>query len=370
MTVTTVAILALTAVVAGANGANDSAKGVATLAGCGMVRYRTALAWGIASTLVGALASLTLASRISTLFTKGIVSAPPTTKFSLAVLAGTFGWVAFATAFRLPVSTTHAIVGSLVGTGLVLARGAIAWSSLIGKVVLPLLLSIVAAYAISAMLGRLARRTPRCVCVDVVTTASPAPEVNATSTAGAAALAYSAGGAAPLPTVQVLAGDSCPVHAPGRLRLRIEDAHWLTSGAIGFARGLNDTPKIWAIGAATLVPATVTRNQLLLVVALAMALGGAIAGMRIARQLGDNVIAMGDREGFTANLTAAGLVGVGANLGLPMSTTHVATGAIAGIAGSDTARLNRRVLANFGITWTVTPVVAGSVAAMVALLTR
>ncbi len=74
---------------------------------------------------------------------------------------------------------------------------------------------------------------------------------------------------------------------------------------------------------------------------------------------------MNHQEGFQANLTTAMLVGLGANLGLPMSTTHVATGAIAGLAHGDVARLNRRTLRDFSLAWTVTPFSAGLVSAIV-----
>ncbi len=77
------------------------------------------------------------------------------------------------------------------------------------------------------------------------------------------------------------------------------------------------------------------------------------------------IVKMNHQEGFQANLTTAMLVGLGANLGLPMSTTHVATGAIAGLAHGDVARLNRRTLRDFSLAWTVTPFSAGLVSAIV-----
>jgi inorganic phosphate transporter, PiT family len=93
-----------------------------------------------------------------------------------------------------------------------------------------------------------------------------------------------------------------------------------------------------------------------------------VGGLRIARRLGEGVVRMSHVEGFKANLSTSLLVGVGANLGLPMSTTHVSTGAIAGSAGRDVGRLNRRTLRDFAIAWTLTPFVAGLVAAGVYLL--
>jgi len=79
-------------------------------------------------------------------------------------------------------------------------------------------------------------------------------------------------------------------------------------------------------------------------------------------------VRMDHREGLLANLTTALLVGVGANFGLPMSTTQVSTGAIAGIAGGDTARLNRRTVRDFALAWTVTPLVAALIAGMTYLI--
>jgi len=116
----TVAIFGLLVFLAAMNGANDVSKGIATLAGAGVTRYRTAIAWGTVTTLGGCLLSLTVAAKLTALFSKGIVSHPPTNAFTLAVLVGAGAWVAIATLTRLPVSTTQAIIGALVGAGLLL----------------------------------------------------------------------------------------------------------------------------------------------------------------------------------------------------------------------------------------------------------
>jgi len=60
--------------------------------------------------------------------------------FTLAVICGTVGWVTIATVTWLPVSTTHAIIESLLGAGLWFAPTAIAWSSLAPRLAVPLLL--------------------------------------------------------------------------------------------------------------------------------------------------------------------------------------------------------------------------------------
>lgn len=332
---------------AAANGANDVSKGVATLAGSGVTRYRTAIVWGAFTTLGGALVSGVFAERIMKLFTSGIVSATPTPAFTLAVICGTVGWVAIATLTRLPVSTTHAIIGSLLGAGFLFAPNAIAWSSLAPRLAVPLLMSIAVSYSLSAGFNRIFARQSAdavdCVCVG-------AEQLDA--------------GVLQVAQINVMTGTTqeC-VSAGGYLKLNTEALHWLSSGAVGFARGLNDTPKLVAIG--ILVLGThLNTNLLVLTVAGAMFAGSLFAGRRVARVLAEEILRMDHREGLLANLATALLVGVGANFGLPMSTTHVSTGAIAGIAGGNTKRLDRRTMRDLALAWTVTPLVAGLIAGL------
>jgi PiT family inorganic phosphate transporter len=147
-------------------------------------------------------------------------------------------------------------------------------------------------------------------------------------------------------------------------------AHWLSAGAVGAARGLNDTPKLVAVGAVALVPAGMTITGVTYLVAAAMCVGSVAVGIPVARRLGEGVVTLRDAEGLRANLTTAALVAVGGSAGLPMSTTHVSTGAIAGTSGAQLSRLNTRTLREFALAWTVTPLVAALVAAGVYLLVR
>jgi hypothetical protein len=183
------ALLALTLLLAAANGSNDDPKGVATLGGSGVTGYRHALAWGVIATLAGSVVSVHVAAGLTKLFSTGIVTARPTPAFALSVLVDATAWVALATITRLPVSTTHALIGSLVGAGLVLGPATIAWASLATHVVVPLVLSVVAAYAASGALGLLPGRVPECFCVEV---AHPVPGTvsggAATATAGPVAV--------------------------------------------------------------------------------------------------------------------------------------------------------------------------------------
>lgn len=347
-----ICVFLLVAGLAAANGANDVSKGVATLVGSGVTRYRTAIAWGAVTTLAGSLLSGLFAEKMFKLFTSGIVTVEPSSGFTLAVAAGAAGWVAIATATKLPVSTTHGIIGALLGAGIASAPGSVAWASLPSKLAFPLLASIGVSYLLSATLNKVFPATATdadCVCVDL-----------ATLDAGPVQIGQ--------PVVTVGNAEEC-TQAGKTTWLSARGVHWFSSGAVGFARGLNDTPKLAAIGAGILASRS---NGWWLIAAIsgAMFLGSLIAGGRVAKVLAENVVKMNDREGLLANLATSVLVGAGANLGLPMSTTHVSTGAITGIAGANGGRLNKRTLVELGLAWTVTPFVAGIIASLTYLAVR
>jgi PiT family inorganic phosphate transporter len=338
----TAAIVVLAALLAAVNGANDVPNGVATLVGAGVTRYRTAIAWGTLATFAGSVVSITVAERLTTLFGGGIVDLEPTRIFALAVLAGVTSWVALATALRLPVSTTHAIVGALVGAGLVAKPTAVRWGSIATTVAVPLLASVAVAFTISALVNAGSRRRIDCVCIE------PAP-----------ALGFL--GAVP---VRVTTGTTteCRVHRRGPNVPR--GLHWVSSGTASFARGLNDTPKIVAIAAFALIPAGWSTTSLAFLIATAMATGSVVAGKRVAHRLAEDIVPMDHSQGMRANVTLALLVGFGANQGLPMSTTHVTTGTITGTSGGRLHRLNGSTLRDFALAWLVTLPCAALVAAV------
>lgn len=104
--------------------------------------------------------------------------------------------------------------------------------------------------------------------------------------------------------------------------------HFLSAGAVSFARGLNDTPKIVALA--------VTAGMLglkwnIALVAVAIALGGVVSAGRVAQTLSHRITGMNHGQGFTVNLVTAFLVMMASGWGLPVSTTHVSCGALFGI---------------------------------------
>lgn len=340
-------VLLLVLGLAAANGANDVPKGIATLAGAGVAKLKTALVWGTITTALGCLVSLQFASKMTALFSKGIVSARPTPAFAVAVLTGTLAWVALATWRRLPVSTTQALVGALLGAGALFASSAVQWNVLIVKVIRPLLLSVVVAYLISAILSSVARFLYGKV---FARKAVKIPEHRRARVGSGGELTEADDG--PEPEAAAISKRLGPIGV----------AHWITSGATSFARGMNDAPKIVAIGSFALF-AGLTPTTLLFAVTAAMAIGGLVAGHRVAGRMANDVIKMTHVEGFTANLTTAALVGLGAFQGLPMSTTQVSIGAISGTAGADLSRIKKKTLRSFAVAWLVTPPFAAAVAA-------
>ena len=151
--------------------------------------------------------------------------------------------------------------------------------------------------------------------------------------------------------------------------------HWLSSAATSFARGLNDVPKIAAflMLTITLVPGLPDWfNSLglglaspILFVALAMGLGSFWGGFRVLRVLAHRVVSLDASRGLAANVGTSVVVLMATPLGLPVSTTHVSTGALMGVRLADKAKPNqvdalRLVL--FG--WVVTLPVAAAVSAI------
>ena len=108
------------------NGANDNFKGVATLFGSGVTNYRRALAWATVTTFAGSLLALVLAEKLVKSFQGLDLVGEEVAVQPAFVLAASFGaalTVMLATLTGLPVSTTHALLGGLVGAGLVAANG-------------------------------------------------------------------------------------------------------------------------------------------------------------------------------------------------------------------------------------------------------
>ncbi|VAV89545.1 Probable low-affinity inorganic phosphate transporter [hydrothermal vent metagenome] len=317
--------------IAWANGSNDVSKGIATLVGAGMTNYRTAILWGTFFTFAGAMTGAFFAHAMTETFGGKLLTAAasPDMVSALAIIGGAAAWVLLATRTGLPVSTTHAIVGSLLGVALVaFGSEGVAWNKLIWKVALPLSLSPLVALAATMLLRRLwtlwkasGKAADDCICVTVE------PQV-----------AFVQGGATAAPALAISTCDTQSTEAvPANALITVDKLHWLSAGLTSFARGMNDAPKLAGlmIAAALLSDTAQTANlTAFLVVAGAMTVGGLMAGLRVTRMLAEKVTVMNHHEGFTANIVTSMLVSAGAIFGLPMSTTHVSASALIGVGVS------------------------------------
>jgi PiT family inorganic phosphate transporter len=370
MTLTLALIAFAVLFLAYSNGANDNFKGVATLFGSGTCTYRTALVWATITTLAGSLLALALArGLVDTFKGKGLVPdamiAQPA--FVLAVALGAALTVLLATLTGLPVSTTHALTGGLVGAGMLAAAGDVKFSALGTSFVLPLLFSPIAAMVLTVVIYPLFRWVRRrsgvnsvsCLCVGA------AYEEVAAQPDGTLMLVKT--GVA----VEVGTASECVQRYQGRVvgleagRL-LDGLHYLSGGAVGFARGLNDTPKIVAL---LLAGEAVNPNLGLVLVAVVMAVGGVLNARRVAETMSKKITRMSPGQGFSANLVTSVLVAGASRLGLPVSTTHVSVGSLFGIGlVSGTARA--RMILTILVAWVTTLPIGAALAAGTYLLAR
>jgi len=347
------------------NGANDNFKGVATLLGSGTTSYRVALGWATITTAMGSVAAFFVARALLAAFSgKGLV--PPDVvadpAFPAAVGFAAGATVLLATRLGFPISTTHALIGGLVGAGLLAAPGGLDSSRLLSGFVAPLLTSPVLAVVLAAALypalrylrRRLGVTRQTCVCVgeEVVGVVPGAP-----GAARALELVR-------LPTVAV--GEArCEVRYDGEVvgvdAARLLDlAHFASSGAVSFARGLNDTPKIAAL---LLVGGAVHPGLAIAAVGALIAVGGVAGARRVAETMSHRVTAMNAGQGFTANVVTALLVIGASRLGVPVSTTHVSVGSLFGI-GAVTGQGRWRTITSILLAWAVTLPLAGALGAL------
>src|SRR3989454_10623180 len=226
-----------------ANGANDNFKGVATLWGAGRTTYKRALAWATAFTFLGSLVAIWAGGGLAAKFSgaklvgKEIYTQMP---FLAAVALAAAGTVLLASRLGLPISTTHALTGALVGAGVTAAGFAhVKFAALASGVVLPLLfspiVSLALTMAICPLIAKLATGRD-CVCVDQ----PQSVVIAAPSTSATAVLIVP-------PAVRWAPATQCRTGVEA-VRFSITDCvHWLSGAGISFARGLNDTPKITAV---------------------------------------------------------------------------------------------------------------------------
>ncbi len=303
--------------VAYTNGANANFKGVASLYGSGTTTLRTAAIWGTVTTFAGSVAAVFLATGLLAAFGgKGIVpdALAITPDFLCAVAVGAALTSFLATRFGFPVSTTHALVGALAGAGLA-GSGEVHFSALGTAFFYPLLVSPLTAAVLGALVYIVLRRVRL---------------------------------------------------APDHRTPMLDALHFLSAGAASFARGLNDTPKI---AAPMLVVPGLEVHGAFLIVAATIALGGCLDIKNVAETLGKKVTGMSAGQGFAACLVTSVLVATASMHAVPVSTTHVSVGSLAGM-GAAAGRAKWRKGGEIFLAWVSTAPCGAALAALAYVVIR
>jgi len=339
------------------NGANDNFKAVASLFGSRTCNYRTAVSWATITTFAGSIMSIFLAQTLLKKFSgKGIVPDHfvGSEYFLLAVAIGAGLTVIIATLTGFPISTTHALIGAIMGCGFVAVGLRLNFSALGKGFLLPLLLGPVLAMAMAGLLYvffhgtriALGLKKEWCVCIGEGERVIAMPQPNSLLAVRAVSLPSQ---------LTVDAVENCRERYGGNFlgftsQQVVDAAHFLSAGTVSFARGLNDTPKIVAL---LLLWKALDIRWGFVAVALTMAVGGLLSARKVAETMSKKITTMNHGQGFTANLTTAILVVLASLFGLPVSTTHVSVGSLFGI-GVTTGKANLRTVNAIVLSWLVT----------------
>jgi PiT family inorganic phosphate transporter len=305
------------------NGFHDTANAIATSVATRALQPRVAIAMATVFNFVGAFAGTAVAKTIGA----GLVEeATTSTTVIAAALVGAIVWNLITWWLGLPSSSSHALIGGLLGSTLVAAgTGAFKVQGIIDKVLFPMisspLIGFVVALVLVVSLFWLFRKAPR----------------------------------RPMTTVF--------------RRLQI-----LSAGFMAFSHGSNDAQKTMGIITLALFSAGAIATVdvpvwVIIVAASALSLGTAVGGWRIMHTMGHRVVKLEPVHGFAAETTAATVLFTTAHFGMPVSTTHVISAAIMGVGTAHGVRgvrwgVARRIL----LAWVITLPAAGFVAAVTWLL--
>lgn len=296
------------------NGANDNFKGVATLFGAGITNYKKAINWATVTTFSGSITAIFLAEELVKNFSgKGLVPNEliQTPNFAIAIALGAAFTVFIATKIGMPISTTHSLVGALFGAGVMAVGSQFNFEKLGNTFLMPLIVSPLMA----ALLSLIAYLIFKSIRKNIPSLNTKAPQIFGFQTSKI-----------------------------------LNSLHFLSSGIVSFARGLNDTPKI--VGLLIIINA-IDIKWSMITVAIIMAIGGLLNAKKVGETMSKKITKMNSGQGFTANMVTGLLVTTASIHGLPVSTTHVSVGSLFGI-GTVTKKANFKVIGKIILSWVLT----------------
>jgi inorganic phosphate transporter, PiT family len=305
------------------NGFHDAANAIATSVSTRALTPRVALLLAAAMNFLGAFLGQKVASTVG----RGIIDAPSPDEGGLivvlAALVGAITWNLITWYFGLPSSSSHALIGGLVGAALASATQ-VKWSGVFDRVVIPMIVSPLVGFTAAAVL--------MIAILWLFRSGRPGPlnrgfRLAQTVSASAMALGHGLQDAQKTMGVIFLA--------------------LLTAGYVGE----DDRIPLWVIASA----------------AAAISLGTYAGGWRIMRTLGRRIIHLDPPRGFAAEATASGvLYTMAIGFGAPISTTHTITSAVMGVGATKRLSAVRwGVAGNIVGAWVLTIPMAGLAAAVV-----
>jgi inorganic phosphate transporter, PiT family len=271
------------------NGFHDAANAIATSVSTRALTPRVALLLAAVMNFAGAFLGQKVASTVSDVIT------PPSGNHGLVVvmagLCGAIGWNLTTWYFGLPSSSSHALIGGLVGAAIA-SGSTVAWSAIKDKVLIPMVLSPLAglagAFLLMLLILWIFRRSN-----------------------------------------------------PGRVNRGFRAAQTLSAAGMALGHGLQDAQK--TMGVIFLALVTTDRVQkddglpwwVVVLAAGAISLGTWTGGWRIMRTLGRRIIHLDPARGFAAETTAATILYISAYVyAAPISTTHTITSAVMGVGAT------------------------------------
>ncbi len=345
------------------NGANDNFKGVATLFGSGTTNYKKAISWATLTTFFGSVVAIVLAQELVKNFSgKGLVPneliLDP--NFAISIALGAAITVYLATRIGMPISTTHSLVGALFGAGVMAVGYDFNFMKLGKTFLMPLVVSpLMAAVAslIAYLLFRYIRKILRINKDDGISIQKVENQMALTSGNQMQMESHSK-------LTAFIKNDVNTTYSGKILGISfqkiLDSLHYLSSGVVSFARGLNDTPKIVGL---LLVINTMDIKWSMIAVAVVMAIGGLMNAKKVGITMSKKITPMNSGQGFTANMITGLLVTTASIHGLPVSTTHVSVGSIFGI-GTVTKKSDVKMVSKIILSWVLTLPIAALVSAL------
>jgi inorganic phosphate transporter, PiT family len=302
------------------NGFHDTGNAMATSIATGALPPKIAVAISGVLNLVGAFLSFSVAATIA----NGLVQTHLVTlTVVFAGLAGGILWNLATWYLGIPSSSSHALIGGVVGSTMAAAGShAVQWHGLVSKVILPAVLSPVIAGGIAALGTYLVYRLTRGV--------------------------------------------------TDRVRGRGFRAGQIGSASmVSLAHGTNDAQKTMGIITLALIANGSLHGNakapawVIVSCALAISLGTYIGGWRVIRALGKGLVEIEAPQGMAAESASAAVILLSSNFGYSLSTTHVATGSILGSGvGKKGAEVRWNVAGRMATAWLITLPAAGAVGAL------